>query len=134
VCTAACGADEFACGAGARQDCIPARWRCDSDNDCGNNADEAPDLCGQFIHITSGQRTLTIGHIAPALVTPVAGESIPKPRFRRDALSTADKSAAPCCCGVCCIHSLLHFNWESSPKNCHFPCGKAVTRGGVLGV
>jgi len=61
VCTAACGADEFACGAGSRQDCIPARWRCDSDNDCGNNADEAPDLCGQFIHITSGQRTLTKG-------------------------------------------------------------------------
>ena len=61
VCTAACSADEFACGAGSRQDCIPARWRCDSDNDCGNNADEAPDLCGQFIHITSGQRTLTKG-------------------------------------------------------------------------
>ena len=29
---------------------------------------------------------MTKGRIAPALVTPAAGESIAKPRFRRDAL------------------------------------------------
>ena len=57
--------------------------------------------------VTSGQRTQTSGRIALALDTPAAGESIPKPRCRREAPSPADKSAAPCCCGVCCLHSLI---------------------------
>ena len=35
---------------------------------------------------TSGQSISTKRRIAPALVTPAAGESILKPRFRRDAL------------------------------------------------
>ena len=29
---------------------------------------------------------------------------------------TADKSAALCCCGVCCLHSLMHFNAGTTAK------------------
>jgi len=51
------------------------------------------------------------------LSTPAAGESILKSYLRHDMLSPADKSAAPCCCGVCCLHSLMHFNWGNNPQN-----------------
>jgi len=44
---------------------------------------------------TSGQRILTKDRIAPVLVTAAAGESILKQHFCHDALSRADKSAAP---------------------------------------
>jgi len=70
----------------------------------------------------SGQRISTKGRIAPALVNPAAGESILKPRFRRDELSPADKSAAPCCCGICCLCSLIHFIREQ-PSKLPFPWG-----------
>jgi len=33
-----------------------------------------------------------------------------KPRCRHDALSLTYKAAAPWCCGVWCLHSLMHFN------------------------
>ena len=46
-----------------------------------------------------------------------------KPRFRRDALSPADKSAAPCNCGVCCLHSLMHFNAGEQSPQFPFPWG-----------
>jgi len=43
-------------------------------------------------------------------------ESVMKPRFCRDALPPADKSAAPCCCcGVCCLRSLMHFSGGNKP-------------------
>ena len=51
----------------------------------------------------SGQRVLRKGCIAPTLVIPVAVESILKLCFRSDRLSA-------CCCGVCCLHRLVHFN------------------------
>jgi len=76
--------------------------------------------------ITSGQRTLTKSRIAPHLiVTPAAGESILKLRFRREALSPADKSAALRCCGVCCLRSLMHLNQGSDPQNCPFHWGNS---------
>jgi len=59
----------------------------------------------------------------------VAGESIFKQDGGRDALSPADKSAAPSCCSVCCLHSLMHFNRGYSPpptKNCPNFCGSAT--------
>ena len=61
----------------------------------------------------SGRR----GRIAPAPVTPT-GESILKPpRSRRDALSLADKSAAPCCCARFLLaQSNRDFSREQPPK------------------
>ena len=56
------------------------------------------------------------GRTVPALVTPAAGEAILKPRFRCDALSPADKSAALCCCSLCYLNSLMHFNGPENPK------------------
>jgi len=44
-----------------------------------------------------------------------------EPRFRRDALSPADKSAAPCCCGVCCAQSLMRFSRGKHSQHCPFP-------------
>ena len=80
------------------------------------------DLSAVTAVVTSGQRILTKGRIAPALVTPVAGESILKPHFHRDALSPADKSAALCCCGICCLQSSVpHFSGRNDPQNCPFP-------------
>ncbi|KAM7292779.1 putative low-density lipoprotein receptor [Ixodes scapularis] len=39
-----CGPGQFACSAFAEEgdncSCIPARWHCDSDDDCGNGSDE----------------------------------------------------------------------------------------------
>jgi len=70
----------------------------------------------EFLNKTSGQRVLTKGRIALALVKPAAGESILKPRIGRHALSPANKFATPCSCCVCCLHSLMHFNGLENPK------------------
>lgn len=37
-----CQPGEFAC---KNNRCIQERWKCDGDNDCLDNSDEAPDLC-----------------------------------------------------------------------------------------
>ena len=51
------------------------------------------------------------------LVTPATGESNLEPRFRRDALSPADKSAAPCCCRRLLLTQSNAFQWGSTtPK------------------
>jgi len=57
------------------------------------------------------------------LVTPATGESNLEPRFRRDALSPADKSAAPCYCSVCYLHSLMHFSGGVQPPKFPLPWG-----------
>lgn len=37
-----CQPGEFAC---KNNRCIQERWKCDGDNDCLDNSDEAPELC-----------------------------------------------------------------------------------------
>ncbi len=37
-----CQPGEFAC---KNNRCIQDRWKCDGDNDCLDNSDEAPELC-----------------------------------------------------------------------------------------
>lgn len=39
-----CQPGEFAC---SNNRCIQERWKCDGDNDCLDNSDEAPDLCSE---------------------------------------------------------------------------------------
>ncbi|KAH9373138.1 hypothetical protein HPB48_004883 [Haemaphysalis longicornis] len=45
-----CGPGQFACTSfpedGTNCSCIPARWHCDSDDDCGNGSDELG--CGAY--------------------------------------------------------------------------------------
>lgn len=39
-----CGVDEFRCKDSGR--CIPARWKCDGEDDCGDASDEPKEECG----------------------------------------------------------------------------------------
>lgn len=38
--------------------CVPGRWQCDYDNDCGDNSDE--DKCGRFLLLFLSGHTVTI--------------------------------------------------------------------------
>lgn len=40
-----CGVDEFRCKDSGR--CIPARWKCDGEDDCGDGSDEPKEECGK---------------------------------------------------------------------------------------
>ena len=42
-----CQSGEFAC---KNNRCIQERWKCDGDNDCLDNSDEAPELCRELLH------------------------------------------------------------------------------------
>lgn len=39
-----CGVDEFRCKDSGR--CIPSRWTCDGEDDCGDASDEPKEECG----------------------------------------------------------------------------------------
>ncbi|XP_067678466.1 uncharacterized protein [Haliotis asinina] len=47
-----CAANEFPC---LNEKCIPNRWTCDKENDCGDNSDEADDVCGSVGESTYSQ-------------------------------------------------------------------------------
>lgn len=42
-----CGVDEFRCKDSGR--CIPARWKCDGEDDCGDASDEPKEECGKAL-------------------------------------------------------------------------------------
>ena len=62
------------------------------------------------------QRIWTKGRTAPALVTPVAGESILKPHFRGDALPLRTSLQPRAAADVCCLHNVMHFIGVTIPK------------------
>lgn len=43
-----CGVDEFRCKDSGR--CIPSRWTCDGEDDCGDASDEPKEECGMTGH------------------------------------------------------------------------------------
>lgn len=58
-----CQPGEFAC---ANNRCIQERWKCDGDNDCLDNSDEAPALCRESLFPPRGAGHLDLG-CAPTL-------------------------------------------------------------------
>eukprot|EP00062_Callorhinchus_milii_P008174 gi/632950593/ref/XP_007890808.1/ PREDICTED: low-density lipoprotein receptor-related protein 1-like isoform X2 [Callorhinchus milii] len=42
IVNATCGAFDFMCNNGQ---CVPARWQCDENDDCGDGSDESPEVC-----------------------------------------------------------------------------------------
>jgi len=75
---------------------------------------------GQRMCLMKCQRILTKGRIALATVTLAAGESILKRRFCGNALPLRISPQPRAATGVCCLHSLLHFNGGNNPTNCPF--------------
>jgi len=48
-----CGSGQVMCGPQAHTPCIPARWLCDGDDDCGDMSDESFARCGQSTTTTT---------------------------------------------------------------------------------
>jgi len=48
-CLGSCGDGMAECGSGASRSCIHESWVCDGYDDCGDNSDEDPNICGQRI-------------------------------------------------------------------------------------
>ena len=80
--------------------------------------------CHSHTGEASGQRISTRGSIAPALVTPAAGESTTKPRFRRDTLHLQPRAAAV----VWCISMGQLPKWPFSRGDPGFPSNTWPTR------
>lgn len=51
-----CGVDEFRCKDSGR--CIPARWKCDGEDDCGDASDEPKEECGKD-RVVDGEKQKT---------------------------------------------------------------------------
>lgn len=58
-----CGVDEFRCKDSGR--CIPARWKCDGEDDCGDGSDEPKEECGKSGPVVRGWRSRGRGEGQP---------------------------------------------------------------------
>jgi len=70
---------------------------------------------------TTGQRILTKDRIAPVLVTPEAGESSILAMTRCPVRTSLQPQCV--CCGVCFVHSLMHFKGDKHLKLPSLPKG-----------
>lgn len=55
-----CPLDEFQCN---NTLCKPLGWKCDGEDDCGDNSDENPEECGENLCFSASARTVSVNNI-----------------------------------------------------------------------
>lgn len=60
-----CGVDEFRCKDSGR--CIPARWKCDGEDDCGDASDEPKEECGEDLPLDGERQEKEVAACAVSL-------------------------------------------------------------------